>query len=499
MGVIQKQSITGAIWSYIGVGLGFVITVFLFAHLLTTEEIGLLRVLVSYSTIIAMFAGLGMNTVTVRLFPYFRDEKRKHHGYLGIVLMVSAVGFVVAILIYALFRPMIIENAQEKSALFIPYFWLVVPLTFFTVLFSALDSYFRVLFNAVKGIIFKEVVQRLFIIAVVLLFYFGWIEFAAMVWLYVLAYISPALFLLISLIRNHRFFIRPDLKFITPALKKEMINVAVFGVLAGFSNVLVQSIDVIMVNDFLGLSFTGIYTISFFFGTLILIPMRTMGKIGSVVIAEAWKKNDFKLLADIYRKSSLSLSIIGILLFIGIWGNIENVFYLVGQEYRPGKYVIFFIALANLTDIFMGLSSHIIVNSKYFRWQTYLIVIFAVIVVISNLLLIPPLGIVGAALASFVSKFIFNAMKFVFIYRRFGFQPFIPKHLVLLLIGIVAWYLSTLLPAFSNFVADIVIRSILITVVFMVPVYFFRISDDVNERINATLTMLFSGKKPPRS
>lgn len=495
MGVIQKQSISGAIWSYIGVGLGFIITVFLFAHLLTTEEIGLLRVLVSYSTIISMFASLGINTVTVRLFPYFRDDKQKHHGYLGIVLMVSAVGFLIAILGYALFRPLIIENAQEKSALFIPYFWMVVPLTFFTVLFSALDNYFRVLFNAVKGIIHKEVVQRLLTIAAVMLFYFGWIDFKTLVWLYVLAYISPALFLLTSLIRSHQFHIHPDFKFISPALKKEMINVAIFGVLAGFSNVLVQSIDIIMVNDYMGLSFTGVYTISFFFGALILIPMRTMGKIGSVVIADAWKRNDRKMISDIYRKSSLSLSIIGILLFIGIWGNIENVFHLVGDEYRPGKYVIFFIALANLTDIIMGLSSHIIVNSKYFRWQTYLIAILAVIVVISNFLLIPVFGITGAALASFVSKFIFNGMKFVFIYRRFGFQPFIPKHLLLLAIGAAAWYISTFIPPFSNFVVDIIIRSTVITILFMVPVYLFRISNDVNDRINDTFAFILNGFK----
>ncbi|OQX80184.1 MAG: hypothetical protein B6D64_03640, partial [Bacteroidetes bacterium 4484_276] len=298
MGIIQKQSISGVIWSYVGVGLGFITTVFLFTHFLSTEEIGLLRLLVSYSSIIAIFASLGMNTVAVRLFPYFRDTDKKHHGFLGIALLVSLVGFILATLIYFLFQPLIIENAQEKSALFIPYFYVVVPLTFFIVLFGVLDTYYRVLYNAVKGIVYKEVVQRLLIIVAIILYYFGSIDFMLLVWLYVFAYIAPTILFVVSLNRSKQLFIKPEFGFIDKSLKKEMINVAFFGILASFSGVLVQSIDIIMIDNYLGLGQAGVYTISFFFGAFILIPMRTMGKIGSVVIADAWRINDRKTIAS---------------------------------------------------------------------------------------------------------------------------------------------------------------------------------------------------------
>jgi O-antigen/teichoic acid export membrane protein len=487
LGVIQKQSISGVIYSYIGVGLGFFITVILFTRFLTTEQIGLLRLLVSYSTIIAMFASLGINSVTIKLFPYFRNVEKKHHGYLGIALLVSLIGFFIATLVYIFLQPHIIEKAHEKSALFIPYFYYVVPLALFTLLFGIFDTYYRVLYNAVKGIIYKEVLQRVFILAAVLLYYFGIVDFNKMVWLYVFALISPSLLLWTALIRSKQLFITPVFGFVDKTLSKKMFNVALFGILASFSGVIVQTIDVIMVNDYLGLSLTGIYSISFFFGALILVPMRTMGKIGSVVISDAWKINDRSTILDIYRKSSLSLSIIGLLLFIGIWGNIDNVFQIIGEEFEQGKYVIFFIGLANLTDVFMGMSSHIIVNSKYYRWLTYLILIFAAIVIITNILLIPIYGIIGAALASFVSKFIFNILKFIFVFKKFGFQPFDHKHLILLLIAVVSWYLSSLLPALPNYIFDIVLRSTIISVVFLVPVYFFKISEDINAKIDTVL------------
>jgi O-antigen/teichoic acid export membrane protein len=251
LGIIQKQSISGVIWSYIGVGLGFVTTVYIFTRILTTEEIGLLRLLVSYSSIIAIFASLGMNAVTVKLFSYFRDAEKGHHGFLGIAVLVSMAGFVLASLVYVLFEPLIIEKAQEKSALFIPYFYVVVPLTFFIVLFGLLDTYYRVLYNAVKGIIYKEVVQRILIILAVVLYYFGWIDFMLLVWLNVFAYVVPTILFTISLIRTNQFHLKPGFSFVDKKLRKEMINVAFFGILSSFSGVLVQSIDVIMVNDFL--------------------------------------------------------------------------------------------------------------------------------------------------------------------------------------------------------------------------------------------------------
>lgn len=487
MGVIQKQSISGVIWSYLGVGLGFLTTAILFARWLEAEEIGLLRLLVSYASILGMFASLGINNVAVKMFPQFRNEKAKHHGFLGVALIVVLVGFVFSALAYVLLKNLLLHDAQEKSSLFIPYFYAVIPLTLCIVLFGVLDTYFRVLFNAVKGIAYKEVYQRIFIIVALLLYYFGYVSFMTFVYCYIAAYLIPVIFFFISLSYQKKLFLKPDFSFITPKLRKEMMSVAFFGILAGFSGILVQSIDIIMINEYLGLTDTGIYTISFFFGTLILIPLRTMAKIGSVVISEAWKKNDLKTISEVYSKSSLTLSILGLLFFIGIWGNIENVFHLVGEKYRDGMYVIFFIGLANLVDVATGLSGQIIVNSKYYKWLTYLLVIFALVIIITNLALIPIFGIVGAALATLISKLTLSILKYVFIYKRFRLQPFNINFLLVFAIAAIAWYVSTLIPVFSNYIIDIIIRSTALTILFLAPVYYLKISEDLNGRVESAL------------
>lgn len=483
MGIIKKQSISGTIYSYIGVGLGFIISGLLFPRLLATDEVGLLRLLISYSTLLAQFAVLGVNSVTVKLFPYFRNEKKKHHGFLGLALLITMTGFLLTTIVYIGLHSYILEQAKEKSSLFIPYYYYVVPITLFTLLFGVFDTYYRVLYNAVRGIIYKEVIQRSLIIISVILYFFKAIEFQTLVILYTVSIASPALLLLFALIKDNKLYLKPDFSFIDKELARKMASVAFFGIVVSYSGVLVMNIDIIMVNYYLGLTYAGIYTITFFFGTLILVPMRTMGKISSVVIADAWKINDRKTIMDIYQKSTISLGAVGILLLIGIWGNIDNIIKIIGPSYEQGKYVILLIGMANLFDVFLGISPHIIVNSDKYKWQSYLLLFFVIMVIVTNIIFIPLYGIVGAALASMISKFIYNISKFVFLKVQFGFQPYTIKHLLLLAIAIATYYLSTLMAPFNNFIVDIIVRSAFIGGLFISAIYFLNISEDINVSI----------------
>ena len=125
--------------------------------------------MVSYSLLFSQFAGLGINTVTIKLFPYFRDYEHKHHGYLGLALLISFVGLIISVSAFILLKSSILGGGKEGSDLFAKYFYYVVPLIIFTLLFNVFDTYYRVLYNAVKGIIYKEVIQRVLILIVIIL------------------------------------------------------------------------------------------------------------------------------------------------------------------------------------------------------------------------------------------------------------------------------------------------------------------------------------------
>ena len=139
LGIIVKQSVKGTIYVYLGVLLGFITTAILFPHIFSKKEIGLLKIIVTYSTMIAQFGTLGINGATIRLFPFFRTVDKKHHGFLPFALSVGMVGFLISAILLLIFKPLLVEMSLEKSKLFVEYFNYLVILVFFQLFFSILD------------------------------------------------------------------------------------------------------------------------------------------------------------------------------------------------------------------------------------------------------------------------------------------------------------------------------------------------------------------------
>jgi len=71
LGIIIKQSVKGTIYTYIGVVLGFATTGILLPRIYSTDQVGLIKIIVAYATLVAQFGTLGFNGIAIRLFPFF--------------------------------------------------------------------------------------------------------------------------------------------------------------------------------------------------------------------------------------------------------------------------------------------------------------------------------------------------------------------------------------------------------------------------------------------
>lgn len=478
MGIVQRQTIKGSIYSYLGVIVGFVTTSYLFPRYLKPDTIGLFGLLIAYSTLLGQFSLLGMQGVTSRLFPYFRDKKSAHHGFLTIAFLFIAIGFFVFLILYFIFSPWLIANNLEKSRLFSDYIYLLIPLTFFSMLFYFFDTYNKVLYDAVFGLFLQEFIQRLLIFGIALGFIFHLLSLGQLIISYVIVLCIKSVIIFVHLYRKGEISFHTDFKFITRSLKKEIIDVAFFSILSGMGSMIVFNIDKIIINQILDLSETGIYTIAFYFGTLVVIPSRPLLKISGTLIADAWAKNDLPQIRDIYYKSCINQFIIGGFLFLGLWANIGNILTILGPEYQQSKWAIFFIGIAYLFDMLTGANTQVIAFSKYYRVSLYFIAILLVIVSGLLFLLIPVWGIVGAAAAIAGGMFLNNLMRYFFLYKKFGLQPFNRKFVFLFLFFTGLYFLLSIIPQLA-LVPDILLRGILITVTTTLFLYFVPVSEDV--------------------
>jgi O-antigen/teichoic acid export membrane protein len=489
MGIIIRQTIKGTIWSYLGVGIGFVTMSYLFPRYLTTDVIGLLSLLVAYSLMFGQIFSLGFNGVTARLFPYFRNPENGHNGYLFIATIVFVIGSLLFLLVFFVISPIITESNLEKTLLFSDYIYLIIPLTLATIIFRFLDIFNKLLFNAVLGTFLGEFIQRVLILLVTILFIIQVINLHQLIIFYSVMICVKAPVIFIYLLLKKEMNLKPNLSFINKKLKREMLSVAGFSILAGFGAVALANVDKIIINHLLDLNNTGVYTIAFFFGTLIIIPSRPLLKISGTVISEAWKRNDLTEINEVYYKSCLNQFIIGSLLFVGIWANIDNILLILGADYHEAKWVIFFVGLGYLMDMMTGANGQIISLSKHYRVMFIFALILILLVVGCNFLFIPLWGITGAAIAAAVSMFLNNLMRYIYLFKVYKFQPFNLKFVIVFFALIFTYLVNTFIPQ-MDLIIDIIIRSSIITGIFGSLIIVFNVSENIKEIIQILLKKL---------
>jgi hypothetical protein len=88
---------------------------------------------------------------------------------------------------------------------------------------------------------------------------------------------------------------------------------------------------------------------------------------------------------------------------------------------------------------------------------------------------IPLFGMEGAAIATALSAFLYNLVKFIVIWRFFGMQPFSIDTVKVIATITITGLLVYFIPSLNNPFADIAIRSSLIGVLFAGFVYMLNI------------------------
>lgn len=486
MGMIVNQSIRGSIWSYLGVIVGFITTSYLYPKYLTTDVVGLFGLLSSWAGLFSVFSALGFPGVTARLFPYFRDQEKGHNGYLFLIFLMYLIGSCIFIIVFYLIRPWLISSNLEKSALFADYVNLLIPFTLSILLYLQLDNFIKVLYDAVYGIFAMEFVQRVLILLVTVLFIFQLFDTHQLIIAFVIANCIRGFMMLYYIIDRGQFHLRPNFKFISKSLRKEMWNVGTFSILASVGNSFIFNIDKIIINQIMGLSATGVYTIAFYFGVLVSIPSRALLRIGGTLIADAFRKKDLDFIEDIYRRSSLNQFIVGLLLFGGIVINIDNILTILGPDYAHGRWVIILIGAGHLIEMATGTNAQIIAYSQYFRTSLYFLMILIGLVVMNLFIFVPLWGLTGAAFAISLAILLNNLMRFAFVKYKFDMQPFTQKTGVIILVFIFALGINYFIPSMS-LIPDLIIRSGIFTLVFSGLIFKLNVSSDINSIVRKYL------------
>ncbi|MDR1274257.1 MAG: polysaccharide biosynthesis protein, partial [Odoribacteraceae bacterium] len=301
MGIIIRQSIKGTIVTYAGSFLGFIMTLTIATRWLTDEEIGLARVLLEAATLLAYLAQLGVTTSAVRFFPRFKALGPRRGGFFFYLVTIPLAGTLVVIPLYLLFRGSIAAYFGESSALFVEYVDWIIPFMFFVTYLGVFEVYANLLMRIVIPRFVREVVIRLLVMAVYVLYGTRVLDLEGFVVAYVLVYgIAMALnFWYLS--RLDALSWRPGVPAVTPATRREYLGYTSFLMLGVIGGGIAARLDLFMVSGMEGLNMAGIYSIAFYVAAIVEIPSRSITAISTPVAADALQAGDFARANELYK------------------------------------------------------------------------------------------------------------------------------------------------------------------------------------------------------
>ena len=473
MGIVRNQSIKNSISFYIGMAIGAINTVIIYPNVFKDhpEHFGLIQILVTYGLVVSTFTTLGIPTTFVRFFPAVKEKGQLYF----LSLLTPLLGFIFALLSYFLFKEQIFEWTNASELLKDNFFYIIL-LVFFIGFYDVLTAVSRSFLSAATPIFINEVFLKSYSMSVLILHWFGYVDFTNFLKIYLFGYFLKFAILFVIQWKNDRFslaFSFNDLKL------KEILSFGLFVFIGGASVMIVTRLDMMMIGSMLDLEQVAFYTVAFFMGNAIKVPGNSIGVISLPLVAKAWENKDFKEIQTLYTKSSINQLIIGGVFFVCVWLNIDEIFSLLPIKFQAGKWVVFYIALAQLFNLGTGINGAIIVNSKYYRYDLYTNLILVFVTIATNYFLILKYGIDGAAMATAISILLFNLIRLILIKIKMNMHPFSFHTIKTILLLFVLFFTVDFLPNSSYAIIDIIWKSIVVFILFIPAVLYFNLSEDI--------------------
>ena len=480
MGIIQKQSTRSSIFLLLGFCIGGINTVLLFPKLFTQAEYGLTRAIIDTATILSVLATMGTGAVVYKFHPYYKSlTKPKENDLPFVTGLVCLVGFLLICLAGYIFKDFIIRKLG-KSPLFADHFFLVYPFTFLMLAYTWMEVFGWALKKTVVTNFLRETLIRIITTGLIVFVWAGIVGKETFFQLFSWMYLIPVLVLMYVLIRSHEWKFNFKISHVTKRFKGKMITFSLFVFGASFLNIASRTVDSFMIIGLKGLEKTAIFTIASYLVTFMDLPFRSIITIATPVLSESWKEKKFDNILSIYKKSTITLLVAGLFIYLMVLLNINNLVSYLSGDWAEVPMVVLIMGLAKVIDLGTGVNGQIIGTSTNWRFDFFTNVLLTLMAFPLNFLLITHYGIIGAAFSNLIAITIYNLVRFGFIYKKYGWQPYNFAHLKVIFVSLIIFMAVYAIPFLMNIYVDTIFRAVLFAGLFIPAMLHMNVSEDFN-------------------
>lgn len=484
MSTIRRQSIISSGIVYFGFALGAFNTL-LFTKWFTPAQYGLTQMFAMLASIMLPLSSLGMQSFIFKFYPYYHDNlPPKRNDMMTWALVISFSGFLLMMAGGFIFKDLVIRKYSVTSPEFVNYYYWIFPFGFGFTFYSLLETFAWHLKRSVLTSYFREIQFRLFTLVLIVLSYLGVLRnFDAFMKIYACTYSLLALTLLVYLVVTRQLYLPFYRSRVTKKFFKKIVTQASLvwsgQVLLNLSTYFGAIVIGAVIPE--GMRFVGIYTLALIVGSLIQAIQRSVVAASIGPLSRAWKDKDYGRISRIYQRSSINQLIFSAGMFVLLWLNFTDgvLTFHMKPDYLLARPIFFYIGLMRIVDMGTGVSAQIIGTSIFWRFDFFTGVILAVLTLPANYLMTKAYGPIGPAIADLITFTIYNVIRYLFLYRKFGMQPFTWKSAYTLLLALGGYFICYYLFNARHGFGWLALRSIVFIGLYGGGVLALRLSEDM--------------------
>ena len=467
---------------FLGAALGTLI-LWLSTHYIRDKQLfGYTKTITQQAVTLSQFVLLGLNsTMGVYVHRYANDDK-KRKVMLTLCFLLPLIVTALVSVAYIILKEWILRHFQPGDIPLMREYFYWLPL--YTLLFVYLIIFEQYLGSQMKVALtgfMKEVVVRVLNIALLLLYAFDYVNFHTLVVGTVLIYVVPVTLNYLFILRTKGFGYSLRLSDIEPGEYREIIHFSWYHFLLTVSVILLGSLDILLLPfyDHKGLNSVAVYSIAIFLMSFLQMPYKAMYPGSYTVLAKAFAEGDMDKARDLFVRSSVNMLIPTVYMAVLISCNLNNVVHVISNGYDDLAPVFEILLLGKVFDIATGMNDQVLSVANYYRFNFYLSLILTGILFLLIKLLVPVYGINGAAIATTASIIVFNTIKFLFVRRKLGMQPFSMNTVKIILAGLLCWGAGSVLPVIGGPLIDATYRVAIISILYLLVMLWLKPSEDM--------------------
>ena len=486
MGIVLNQSLKNTIITYIGFAIGGFNTIYLYPVFLGATFYGLTNYIVSSANVIMPLFAIGMQNTLVKFYSQYETNEERSR-FLSFTVLFPLLLIIPMFLLGFYFFDEILFFLSKKNGIVKNYIWFIPFIGFCMAYFEIFYAWLRAHMQSVFGSFVKEVFVRILISLLLFGVYFKYITPLEFIYSLVLVY-GMSLLLIVFYANKVK---RIVLHFKVPKQSKAIWTYTIFIILsASIANMLLD-IDKYMIKQYMDIDNIAFYSVAIFIAMVISVPSRAMHQITYPITAKLMSEQKWEELNELYKKTSITLQVIGGLILVGILVNINQLYLLLPKEYSQGLFVVFTIGLSKYFDLILGNNNAIIFNSKYYKAVLSLGIVLVLLIVLLNMYFIPHFGLNGAAFATLIAITLYSLAKLLFVVLRMKLFPFTYKTIVALGVVTVSFFAFYYWDFSFHPVLNIICKSVLVSIFYLGLCHVLKISSDINFVMRSVFNKVF--------